>query len=179
MCLWHYNLPFSVLFCGFYFFNFGYFVLERGEGRENERERNINQCVALSCITPTGDLAHNPGICPGWEWNWRPFGSQASAQSTEPHQPGLFCGFLPLSSPLPLLCLSHYHCLNWALQLCNLHSCFKTWSAQVSSPPGSLSEDSSDCYVILGLFFSFHQTKSVKAKVLLPLVTSMHLLSNR
>ena len=36
-----------------------------------------------------GDLAHNPGMCPDWEWNQRPFGSQASTQSTESHQPGL------------------------------------------------------------------------------------------
>ena len=34
-----------------------------------------------------GDLAHDPGMCPDWESNRRPFGSQASAQSTEPHQP--------------------------------------------------------------------------------------------
>ena len=38
---------------------------------------------------PTGDLACNPGMCPDRELNWQPFGSQASAQSTEPHQPGL------------------------------------------------------------------------------------------
>ena len=24
----------------------------------------------------TGDLAHNPGLCPDWESNWWPFGSQ-------------------------------------------------------------------------------------------------------
>ena len=38
---------------------------------------------------PTGDQAHNPGMCPDWESNWRPFGLQADAQSTEPDQPGL------------------------------------------------------------------------------------------
>ena len=27
----------------------------------------------------TGDLARNPGMCPGWELNQRPFGSQASS----------------------------------------------------------------------------------------------------
>ena len=27
-------------------------------------------------------------LCPDWESNWLPFGSQATAQSTEPHQPG-------------------------------------------------------------------------------------------
>ena len=35
--------------------------------------------------TPTGD----PGMCPDWESNWQPFGSQVDTQSTEPHQPGL------------------------------------------------------------------------------------------
>ena len=38
---------------------------------------------------PTGDLAHNPGMCPAWESNRQPFGSQAGSQSTELHQPGL------------------------------------------------------------------------------------------
>ena len=37
---------------------------------------------------PLGDLAHNPGMSPEKESNQWPFGSQASAQSTEPHQPG-------------------------------------------------------------------------------------------
>ena len=40
-------------------------------------------------MPPTGDLARNPGICPDWESNQRPFGPQAGAQSTEPHQAGL------------------------------------------------------------------------------------------
>ena len=55
-------------------------------------ERNIT--VWLPLVPPTGDLAHNPGMCRDWESNWRPFGSQASSQSTEPYQPGqslLFC----------------------------------------------------------------------------------------
>ena len=46
-------------------------------------------CVVASQAPPIGDLAHNPGMCPDWELNWRPFCSQAGAQSTEPHQPGL------------------------------------------------------------------------------------------
>ena len=37
---------------------------------------------------PTEDLACNPGLCPDWESNQRPFGSQACNQSTEPHEPG-------------------------------------------------------------------------------------------
>ena len=54
------------------------------EGREGEK----HQCVVASHAPPTGDMAHNPGMCPDWELNWRPSGSQASAQCTEPHQPG-------------------------------------------------------------------------------------------
>ena len=42
----------------------------------------------LSC-TPTGDQTHNLCMCPVWESNQRPFGSQAATQSNEPHQPGL------------------------------------------------------------------------------------------
>ena len=38
---------------------------------------------------PPGDLAHNPGMCPDEELNQRPLRSQAGAQYTEPHQPGL------------------------------------------------------------------------------------------
>ena len=39
-------------------------------------------------MPPTRDLA-NSGMCPDWELNQQPFGSQAGTQSTEPHQPGL------------------------------------------------------------------------------------------
>ena len=39
-------------------------------------------------MPPAGDLAHNLSLCPDWELNRRPFGSQAGTQSTEPHQPG-------------------------------------------------------------------------------------------
>ena len=45
--------------------------------------------MVASQVPPTGDLACNPGMCPDWELNQRPFGSQAGTQSTEPHQPGL------------------------------------------------------------------------------------------
>ena len=40
-------------------------------------------------MPPAGDLAHNPGMCPNWESNQGPFGSQAGTQSTEPHLPRL------------------------------------------------------------------------------------------
>ena len=66
---------------------FIYLFLERGEGREKEREINIHVYVA-SHVPSTGDLARNLGLYPDWELNQGPFGSQALPQSTEPHQPG-------------------------------------------------------------------------------------------
>ena len=62
------------------------FIFREGKG---ERDGEKHQCVVASHVPPTGDLACNPGMCPDWESNWRPFGSQANTQSTEPHQPGL------------------------------------------------------------------------------------------
>ena len=63
------------------------YFLERG--REGEREREKHQCEVASRTPTTGDLAHNPSMCPDWESNQQPSDSQASTQSTEPHQPGL------------------------------------------------------------------------------------------
>ena len=40
-------------------------------------------------MSPTGDLAHNPRMCPDWESNQWPFSSQAGTQSTEPYPPEL------------------------------------------------------------------------------------------
>ena len=77
-----------------------YLFLEKGEGRERERGREgervgeKHQCVVASPVSPTGDLAHNPDMCPDWESNQRPFASQPGAQSTEPCQTGPFCIFL-------------------------------------------------------------------------------------
>ena len=31
-----------------------------------------------SHVAPTGDLAHNQGMCPDWESNWGPFGLQST-----------------------------------------------------------------------------------------------------
>ena len=73
---------FIYLFLRFNLFIFG----ERG--REGERGGKKHQCMVASGASPTGDLACNPGICPDWESNWQPFGSQARTQSTEPPQPG-------------------------------------------------------------------------------------------
>ena len=58
------------------------------EGKGGRKEEK-HQCVVASHPPPTWDLSCNPGMCPDWESNQRPFDSQASTQSTEPHQPGL------------------------------------------------------------------------------------------
>ncbi|KAF6099832.1 hypothetical protein HJG60_011563 [Phyllostomus discolor] len=58
----------------------------RGEGREKEKKRNINVWLLLLC--PLLGTWPATQAC-----DQRPFGSQASAQSTEPHQPGLYMSF--------------------------------------------------------------------------------------
>ena len=69
-----------------FFLIFIYLFLDRGKGRKKERERH--QCVIASHAPPAGDLACNSGVCPNWEFNWRPFASMSGVQSTEPHKPG-------------------------------------------------------------------------------------------
>ena len=76
------------LFLSFYLFIF------RERGRGGERVGEKHQCVVASHMPPTGDLACNSGMCPDRESNQRPFGSQAHAQSTELHQPGLDLVFI-------------------------------------------------------------------------------------
>ena len=73
-------------------------VISRERGREGEREKNSDvrekhQLVAF-CMSPTGDMARNPGMFPERELNQRPFSSQPGAQSTEPHHLGPVPGFL-------------------------------------------------------------------------------------
>ena len=63
-----------------------YLFLE-GKGRR-KRKRKMN--VWLPHMPPIGNLAHNPGMCPDWKLNRWPLDLQAGAQSTEPHQAGLF-----------------------------------------------------------------------------------------
>ena len=53
-----------------------------------ERGGDKHRCVVASHTSPAGDPASNPGMCSDWESNQRLLGPQASAQSTEPHQPG-------------------------------------------------------------------------------------------
>ena len=53
-----------------------------------ETEGEKHHCVVASRAPLTGDLACNPGVCPEWELNRQPVGSQTHAVSTELHQPG-------------------------------------------------------------------------------------------
>ena len=43
---------------------------------EGEREGEKHQCVVASHMAPTGGRGRNPGMCPDWELNRRPFDSQ-------------------------------------------------------------------------------------------------------
>ena len=108
---------------------------ESGREKEREREREKHQCLVASQMSPTGDLACNPGTCPDWEWNQRPFGSQAGTQSTEPHQPGLCFSsivkkntkethFWSLMFFIPVYTCYRYLCAS--LLLCNTGSSVRT-----------------------------------------------------
>ena len=73
---------------------FIYLFLERREGREKKRERNINvwekhQMVA-STLHPNQGPACNPGMCPAQELNHWPFALWNGAQPTELHWSGPF-----------------------------------------------------------------------------------------
>ena len=46
------------------FFKRFYLFIFREKGREGKREGEKHQCVVASYMPPTGDLAHNPGLCP-------------------------------------------------------------------------------------------------------------------
>ena len=66
-----------------------YLFIFRERGREGEREGKKHQYVVASHVPTTVDLACIPSMCPDWESNQGPFGSQAGAQTTEPHLPEL------------------------------------------------------------------------------------------
>ena len=71
-----------------FFLSFIYLFLDSGEGRQKERERNSNVWLPLTCPL-LGSWPAAQACALDWESNQWPFGLQASAQSTEPHQPGL------------------------------------------------------------------------------------------
>ena len=128
----HTKFPISLLsnlisYFSFFKKHFIYLLLQRGGGREKERERNSNvwkiHPLVASHTPPTGDLAHNPGMCPDWESNQWPFSLQAGTESTEPHQPGLSYFSNRNLSILDMIHL-HMHLCVWLTQF----SLFKTLS---------------------------------------------------
>ena len=67
------------------FKRFYLFVFREGEGREKELEKHW--CVRDTSIGRLSqDPNRNPGMCPHWELNQRPFDSQAGTQLSEPLQ---------------------------------------------------------------------------------------------
>ena len=64
-----------------------YIFLERGEGREKERETSM--CGCLSCARPLGTRPATQACAQTWNRTADPPSSQAGTQSTDPHQPGL------------------------------------------------------------------------------------------
>ena len=80
----NYSLP-PIHFYEQFFLDFIYLFLDKG--REGEREEEKHQCVVAFQVRPTGDVACNLSTYPDWESNYQ-LDSQASTQSTEPHQPG-------------------------------------------------------------------------------------------
>ena len=104
---WYILIPFMYL--PFIFLkDFIYLFLDRGEGREKERERNIIVC-SLECpllgTWPATQACALTGNQP------ETLGLQAGAQSTEPHQPGPYTYSLNVrihqSLSLPSHFLSH------------------------------------------------------------------------
>ena len=71
------------------------FISSESGGRKRNREtsmceRNIDGLPLAGALA--GDQTYNPGMCPDWELNWRPFGLQDDTQPTEPHQSGPYYG---------------------------------------------------------------------------------------
>ena len=56
------------------------FIIFREREKEGEREGEKHQCVVVSHVPPTEEPAHIPGMCPDWELNKQPFGSQSGTQ---------------------------------------------------------------------------------------------------
>ena len=69
------------------FFKILFYFLERG--RERERKGEKHQCVVTSHASPTGDLAHNPGMCPRLGFKLATLWFAGQCSTTEPHQPWL------------------------------------------------------------------------------------------
>ena len=87
------KFPCILFFVVFLKFIFNLTYLERGEGRQKEREKNIDVWEIHRLDRLPSHPAHNPGMCLDWELNQPPFGLQAGTQSK-----ALFCSLKQLKS---------------------------------------------------------------------------------
>ena len=86
------NNAICLLCVSFFFFkDCIYLFLGRGDGREKERERNIDWVPLIRA--QTGDRTSNPGMYTVWESKWQLFTWRDNTQPTEPHRSGL-CFFI-------------------------------------------------------------------------------------
>ena len=109
------RIPLYVIFillylsCSF-FLRFLFIFGERG------REGEEHQCVVDSHVAPTGDLAHNPGMCPDWESNQQPLGLLQPALSPLSYtRQGKLLLFLVFFSYLCFLILLRFFHTHFAL----------------------------------------------------------------
>ena len=68
--------------------------------REGERQGEKHHCVVASHTSLTGDLAHNPGMCPDWKSNQWPFGSLPALNPLSHSSQGALLNFLKICSIL-------------------------------------------------------------------------------
>ena len=130
-----YKYTIFYLFLNIFFKRFYLFIFRQSR-KEGERKGEKHQCVVASHMPPTGDLAHNPGMCPNWELNWWPFGSQSSVQYTEQHQPGLISYLLHYIFTVAFLCLDMFRYTNTYLCVIIAYStCGKHQAMAESGPP--------------------------------------------
>ena len=61
------HMYFYFLLFFYYYFERFYLFIFRETGTVGEGEGQKYQCVVASRMPTTGDLAHNPGMCPAWE----------------------------------------------------------------------------------------------------------------
>ena len=87
--------------------DFIYLFIFRGEGREKrKRGKEKHQCVIASHATPTGDLAHNSGMCPERESTDDPLVLRP-ALSPLSHTSQDYNGFMDVFMQLLILCQIH------------------------------------------------------------------------
>ena len=105
-----YGNPVSSKSIGVIFFKRFYCFTFRERGREGEIEGEKHQCVAASHAPPTGDLAHNPGMCPDWELNRWPLVYRPVLNPLSYTSQGYRCHFSNSISSLHVS-ISHFlHC---------------------------------------------------------------------